>query len=257
VSDAYRVGLVVPSSNTTMETEVPAILSRRAEVAPETFTFHSSRVRMQHVTAEELAAMVADSDRCALELSDARVDVLAYACLVAIMAQRPGFHTEAEERLHRVTQDNGGPAPVVSSAGALVRALAAMGVSRIAIVAPYTKPLTRLVAAYIENAGVEVVDAIGLDIADNRDVARHDPMRLPEIASRLQLGGAEAVVLSACVQMRSLPAIAVAEEQLGLPVLSAAVATAWDVLDTLGLEPVAPGCGALLGGHAERRLETL
>ena len=257
MSAPFRVGLVVPSSNTTMETEVPAILRSRAALAPDSFTFHSSRVRMQHVTAEELAAMVADSDRCALELSDARVDVVAYACLVAIMAQRAGFHTEAEARLHAVMEENGGRAPVVSSAGALVRALGAMGVSRIAVVAPYVKPLTRLVIGYLEDAGVEVVDAISLEIADNREVARHDPMRLPEIASRLQLGGAQAVVLSACVQMRSLPAIAVAEEQLGLPVLSAAVATAWNVLDALGLDPVAPDCGALLGGSAARRLEAL
>ena len=41
-------------------------------------------MRMKHVTREELANMDAASDRCALELSDARVDVLGYACLVAI-----------------------------------------------------------------------------------------------------------------------------------------------------------------------------
>jgi maleate isomerase len=248
-SAGHRVGLIVPSSNTTMETEVPEILRRHSELAPDTFTFHSSRVRMQHVTREELRAMVEDSDRCALELSDARVDVIAYACLVAIMTQGPGFHSEAEARLQRVAASNGGAAPVVSSAGALVRAVEALGVTRIAIVAPYMKPLTRLVAEYIEDCGIEVVDAISLEIADNREVGRHDPMRLPEVASRLALAGAEAVVLSACVQMRSLPAIAIAEERLGLPVISAAVATAYEVLGTLGLEPVAADCGALLSGR--------
>ena len=211
-STPYRIGMIVPSSNTTMETEVPEILRRRAEVAPESFTFHSSRVRMQHVTKEELTAMVHDSDRCALELSDARVDVIAYACLVAIMSQGPGYHSASEERLAKVAAENGGPAPVVSSAGALVRGIQALG-------------------------------------PNNLDVGRHDPMRLPEIASRLRLEGAEAVVLSACVQMRSLPAIAVAERQLGLPVLSAAVATAFDVLDALGLERVAARSGALLAGQ--------
>ncbi|MFX7825044.1 Asp/Glu racemase, partial [Acinetobacter baumannii] len=68
-----------------METEIPAILRARELILPERFTFHSSRMRMKHVTKEELAAMDGDSDRCALELSDARVDVLGYACLVAIM----------------------------------------------------------------------------------------------------------------------------------------------------------------------------
>ena len=79
-----RVGQIVPSSNTTMETEIPAMLRAREAVAAERFTFHSSRMRMKRVVKEELEAMDRDSDRCALELSDARVDVLGYACLVAI-----------------------------------------------------------------------------------------------------------------------------------------------------------------------------
>jgi len=79
-----RVGQIVPSSNTTMETEIPAILRAREAVEPERFTLHSARMRMKKVTKQELEAMDRDSDRWALELSDARVDVLGYACLVAI-----------------------------------------------------------------------------------------------------------------------------------------------------------------------------
>jgi tripartite-type tricarboxylate transporter receptor subunit TctC len=82
----YRIGQIVPSSNTTMETEIPAMLRAREAREPERFSFHSARMRMKKVTPDELARMDADSDRCALELSDARVDVLGYACLVAIMS---------------------------------------------------------------------------------------------------------------------------------------------------------------------------
>ena len=35
---AYRIGQIVPSSNTTMEPEVPALLRRREMLAPERFT---------------------------------------------------------------------------------------------------------------------------------------------------------------------------------------------------------------------------
>ena len=87
---AYRVGLIVPSSNTTMETEIPAMLRARESISAERFTFHASRMRMMEVTPEQLAAMDRDSDRCALELSDARMDVMAYACLVAIMSMGLG-----------------------------------------------------------------------------------------------------------------------------------------------------------------------
>ena len=60
---SFRIGQIVPSSNTTMETEIPAMLRAREEIEPERFTFHSSRMRMKRVTKEELAAMDADSDR--------------------------------------------------------------------------------------------------------------------------------------------------------------------------------------------------
>ena len=56
VPRTYRIGQIVPSSNTTMETEIPAILRGRESVEPERFTFHSSRMRMKKVTKEELAA---------------------------------------------------------------------------------------------------------------------------------------------------------------------------------------------------------
>ena len=52
-----RIGQMVPSSNTTMETEIPAMLRLREAIAPERFTFHASRMRMHKVTPEELKAM--------------------------------------------------------------------------------------------------------------------------------------------------------------------------------------------------------
>ena len=105
---SYRIGQIVPSSNTTMETEIPAMLRAREAVELERFTFHSSRMRMKKVTREELAAMDADSDRCAAELADARVDVLGYACLVAIMSMGQGYHRQSQARLQRVTEKESG-----------------------------------------------------------------------------------------------------------------------------------------------------
>ena len=92
------------------------MLHARETVEPERFTFHSSRMRMKKVTKEELAAMDADSDRCAAELADARVDVLGYACLVAIMSMGHGYHCTSEARLREVTRREGADIPVVTSA---------------------------------------------------------------------------------------------------------------------------------------------
>jgi maleate isomerase len=243
-----RIGQIVPSSNTTMETEIPAMLRLRETIAAERFTFHSSRMRMKQVTAAELASMDRESDRCALELSDARVDVLGYACLVAIMSQGLGYHRISQERLHRATVDNGAPTPVISSAGALVEGLHAIGARKVSILTPYMKPLTRLVVDYIENEGIEVHDSLSLEIADNLKVGAQDPMAPAGHVARLDTRGVDAVVLSACVQMPSLASIQPVQDRLGLPVVTAAAATVYRMLKVLDLQARVPDAGELLTG---------
>jgi maleate isomerase len=247
----YRIGQIVPSSNTTMETEIPAMLRAREAIEAERFSFHSSRMRMKNVTKEELAAMDCDSDRCALELSDARVDVLGYACLVAIMSMGRGYHRVSEARLHQRTVENGAPAPVVTSAGALVDGLKVLGAKKVAIIAPYMKPLTALVIDYIESEGIEVLDSLSLEIHDNLTVGARDPRAPAELWRQLNIANCDAIVASACVQMPSLASIPAIEAASGLPVLSSAVGTTYQMLSRLGLRTVVPGAGALLSGHYE------
>lgn len=243
-----RIGLIVPSSNTTMETEIPSLL---ADLRQE-HTFHASRARLHTVDAESLAAMVADSDRCARELSDARVDVLAYACLVAVMASGPGAHERIEERLTHIARDNGCDAPVVSSAGALVRTVQDLKLRRVAVVAPYVPALTEVVVAYLRGYGIEVTDWVTLGVADNCDVGRLDPGSLLGHVDQLDLSNADGIVLSACVQMPSLPAIAPVESRTGLPVITAATSTAREILTALDLPLMGSAGGAALSDDATR-----
>ncbi|BBU30516.1 maleate isomerase [Burkholderia sp. THE68] len=254
-SRTYRIGQIVPSSNTTMETEIPAMLRARESVLPERFTFHSSRMRMHRVVKEELEAMNREGLRCAAELADARVDVMSTACLVAIMAMGPGYHRQVEQDLRRIARENHCDAPVMTSAGALVAGLKAMGARRIALMTPYMKPLTAAVVAYIEDEGIEVLDALSFEIPDNLEVGRRNPLQLLDDVRRLHIANADAVVLSACVQMPSLAAIQVAQDRLGVPVTSTAVCTVRQMLDHLGLAPIVPDAGALLGESARHFTE--
>jgi maleate isomerase len=228
-----RVGLLVPSSNVTMEIELPALM-RQGVPAPKVPSFHSARMRMTAVTAEALAAMDAQAEQRAGELADAQVDVIAYACLVAVMVQGPGAHRTAEKRL----SDAAGGVPVVSSAGALVEAVHALGVERVAMVAPYAPPLTATVIDYLAAEDIQVVDSVSLGVTDNCAVGRLDPANLVDVAARLDGSRAQAVVASACVQMPSLPAIPSIHALTGLPTLSAATATARSVRLALGLLPL-------------------
>jgi maleate isomerase len=227
------------------------MLARHADGRRGRFTFHSSRAVLHDVSEESLDRMVGEGDRCARELSDARVDVLVYACLIAVMARGPGAHEQVEGRLAVLARENGSSIPVISSAGALVRTLDAMGARRVAIVTPYMEALTQLVVRYLEGCEVEVVDAISLEVSDNVAVGRLDPSALLAHARELDRRGADAVIISACVQMPSLPVIEAVERELGIPVISAATATVFDLLGALGLEQRVPDAGSLLSG--ERR----
>lgn len=231
-----------------METEIPAMLRAREDYFPERFTFHSARARMHRVTAEELAAMNREALRAAAELADARVDLISTACLVAIMAQGFGYHRTVEEDFRRIVVENGSSAKVMTSAGALVYGLKALGAKKVSLLAPYMRPLCDKVVAYIENEGIEVVDRITFEIPDNLEVGRRDPMQLVEDVKRLNVANVDAVVLSACVQMPSLPAVQPVEDMLGLPVTSTSVCTVRNMLDLLELEPVVPNAGKLLAG---------
>jgi maleate isomerase len=230
-----------------METEIPQLLHERELTQPERFTFHSARVRMRHVNPAELAAMNAQGAGAAGALADADCDVIAYACLVAAMIDPRGY-AAVEADLQEAARGTDRAIPVVSSAGALVDAIRFLGARRVALIAPYLPPLTRAVIDALEGAGVEVCDSTSLGVADNLAVAQLPPSQLPGLARALDTARADAIILSACVQMPSLVSVATVGAELGLPVLSAATATAWKVLRTLGLQGGVPSGGALLNG---------
>jgi maleate isomerase len=62
----------------------------------------------------------------------------------------------------------------------------------------------------------------------------------------LDLTKTDVLILSACVQMPSLPLIEPVEAEFGLPVLSASTATTFTLLGRLDLPTVLPAAGYLL-----------
>ncbi|KZF03101.1 MULTISPECIES: maleate cis-trans isomerase family protein [unclassified Rhodococcus (in: high G+C Gram-positive bacteria)] len=243
----HRVGLVVPSSNVTVETEMPALLARHRHAR---FSFHSSRMRMQAVSPEQLRAMNAQRERCILELGDAGIDAVLYACLVALMVAGPGEHQRVEGLVAEQLATGGSDAAVRSSAGALVEGLRALDAKNIVLVTPYMRPLAEKVVDYIEAEGIRVLDWRALEVSDNAEVGCIPGERVMDAARSLDLTGADALVISACVQMPSLPLVQAAEDEFGIPVLSAATAGAYSLLRALDLPVDLPDAGSLLRADA-------
>ena len=88
--------------------------------------------------------MDADSVRAAEELADARVAAIAYGCTIAIMCREPGYEREAQERLERAAG-----VPVILSATAVLEAMRALGLRRVAVATPYLDSVAALEGAFL------------------------------------------------------------------------------------------------------------
>lgn len=246
-----RIGMIVPSSNTTMETEVPELLRRQSLKTGDRFTFHSARLRLRQVTPEALTAVNELAIGAVAALCDAEVDALMYACLVSTpfgaVSSAQAIEPRLVEAARRAAAGSATPPPaIVSSSGALVAALHSIGAERIALVAPCRKELTAQIAAAIAGHGIAVVQTHSRGLVDNAAIGRLGTDELLAIAGELDLADIDALVLSACMQMPSLDILDDVEQALGLPVVSAATASTHLLLERLGLEPRIERAGWLL-----------
>ncbi len=118
-----KLGLIVPPTNTVNEAEWGRLL-------PEGITHHTMRMKLHADSHGEAgrAALRADIGRAVAELVPARVDVIAYGCTAGSML------TPCETLPAEIAAMAGRPA--VATAPAIVQALRALGLRRIAVATP-------------------------------------------------------------------------------------------------------------------------
>ncbi|MBO1900936.1 hypothetical protein J4H92_03110 [Leucobacter weissii] len=215
-----RIAVLVPSSDTSVEIELPRRLGGAASI-------HVARMRLDSVTAEGLRGLEASALEQAAGLRQIAPDLALFACTSGTFlrgaAFERGFVAELEELLG---------ARVLTAARSMVRALVARG-TRVRLVASYTEDLVAAESAYLRDHGLEVASARGLGILDDEATARVTPAQLAEAAAGAAGDGADAVMLS-CTNLRTLDASAWLEQRIGLPVVSSNSALAEAALAALG-----------------------
>jgi maleate isomerase len=221
-----RVGIVVPSSNTTAEPEFCAAL-------PDDCTLHAARMPLEDVTAEDLDAMADGAERAASLLSHASVDGVAYACTTGSLIHGPGFDADLESRLSEITG-----APAVATALSVVRALNALAVNRVAVATPYAAELDRLEREYLTANDFEVVAIDGHGLVSNNEIGELEAIDA-EQHGRSVLSDAPEVdaLFVSCTNYRSIPALASLEAAFDIPVISSNAATIWDLCQRIGIQP--------------------
>jgi arylmalonate decarboxylase len=230
-----KIGLIVPSTNTVNEPEFWAM-------APKGVTIHTSRVLA--TGPSDRAAFVRMEralDLATEQLATAEVDVVAYGCTTgSIVCPLPTL-------MRTMTEKAGVSA--LTTAAAVVAALRAMNVGRVAVGTPYNDFLNESEERYLREQGF-VVSALGSlrqsELGEPRRLIGQIPLEVTyRLARAVDRADAQAVFIS-CTNLATLGVIAELESALGKPVITSNQATFWACLRRLGINAPISGFGRLL-----------
>ncbi|HET8587420.1 MAG TPA: decarboxylase [Candidatus Limnocylindria bacterium] len=233
-----RIGLITPSTNTTLEPE----LNR---MAPEGVAIHASRIYQAGAQQPASYRRMADDVGTAVDLlATAEVDVIAFGCTSCTYFVAPD---EIRDTIAAHAS-----CPAVLTADAVVAALQELQVRRVALIGPRTRYVTDREVAFLESAGFEVVSSaclgLGATEEERRAIGRVPPQSIFRLAREANRPTADAIFVS-CTQLPTVGLIATLEQTFGKPLVSSNQATLWRCLRTVGVTQRAPGFGQLLTDH--------
>lgn len=227
-----RIGLILPSSNTTMEPELLRML-------PKDCTLHTARMRLRDVTVKALGVMENNASEAARELSDADVAAVAYGCTSGSLFKGVGHDRRIEAKLAKITKT-----PCIATSAAVVDSLRALRVRKVAVATPYTKQIEELERKFLTGNDFDVINIRSLGLVDNIEIGKQEPNVAYSLARQLRYGDADAMFIS-CTNFRTIEVIERLERETGIPVISSNTATLWSVIRRAKLGNGAKGFGRL------------
>ena len=136
--------------------------------------------------------------------------------------------------------------PATTTSEAMVVALSAVGVKRVAVAAPYGSEVVERLVAYLTGSGFNVVSLALLGLEHDLDITALSPNELAKLVRDADHPQAEAVFVS-CTSIVLSPFAAALTNDAGKPVFSANMATMWHALRLAGVGGPLPAFGALGG----------
>ena len=236
VKKTHRFGLLTPSSNTIQEPEFSAVL-------PPNVTLHTGRVAYRNIDAETQLRCVQELESESRKLADAEVDVIVFAATAPTLAKGKGYDRELIQRM----EDASGR-PATTSATAFVDALIQLGISKIAIGAPWSKAMDKPMVDFMEATGFKVVHSEVVGFVASIELGRVAPQTAYELGRRADRPDAEAIVMPGG-NWSSMPIVERLENDLGKPVLVNNAVSLWAGLRLLKRSDSIAGYGRLLREH--------
>ncbi|MBC7380748.1 MAG: arylmalonate decarboxylase [Burkholderiaceae bacterium] len=177
----------------------------------------------------------------ALELRDAGAQA------ISLMGTSISFYRGAAftEDLRAAMQEATG-VPCSTMSHAIVAALRALGMQRVAVATSYIGELNDRLVDYLTVSGFEVTAIEGLSITGVKEVGEVTTQTLIDLSEAVIAKDptADGVFIS-CGGLLTLDAIKALEGKLGLPVTASSPAGFWDVMRLAGQDASSPGFGRL------------
>ena len=227
-----RIGLIVPSSNTTMEEEFRRIL-------PDGVSLHVSRIRLREVTREELIKMEEGIKDAVYRLSDAGVDIIVFGCTTGSLVGGYGYDLKLSKKMMELSG-----VKAITTSTAVLKAFKTLNMNKLVVATPYIEELNMDEKKFFEDNGFRVLEIKGLGIKDNLEIGRQPPHISYRLAKSLNLKDADGIFIS-CTNFRTLEIIKPLEEDIGLPVVTSNQATFWYTFKELGITYVDERFGRL------------
>jgi maleate isomerase len=231
--DRRRIGLLLPSSNTTQEPEFTRIL-------PDEVTLHVARLPLRTVEPSSTARIVEDIETESQKLADADVDAIVLAATAPSSRNGIGYD---QELIGRIERASGRPATTASTAA--IQALTTLDVKRLVIAAPWSEAINTTSAAFIEASGFTVLGHRALGLVSNLEIGLLDEQTAFDMGVAADHPDAQAVML-ACGNWLTMGIVDRLESAIGKPVLTTNQVSLWAVLGLAGYRAPVFGWGRLL-----------
>lgn len=229
------IGWIVPSINTTAEREAMAML-------PSPAGLHIARaaVDTSQTLADQFRGMIEQLPVLASGLARADLEVVAFACTSAGFYQGPGSDSVITDTLEEAAAT-----PAVTTATAVVDALARLDAHRVAVATPYVDWVRDAERGFLEGAGIEVTGIVGMGRRGGRDISGIGSDEVRQLVAEVDSPTADAILVS-CTDLPAVHLVEELEARHGKPVVTSNQATMWACREVTGMDAV-PGFGILLG----------
>jgi maleate isomerase len=233
-----RIGVMVPSTNTTFEADFQLL-------APPDVTIHGQRLWLTNdaAGAAGMDRMNAEIESGARYLATAKVDAVAYGCTTGSFYRGPGWDRDMLDVIARAAG-----VPAVATSPSVVEALRSFGARRLSVATPYPDWNNSQLRAYLEALGFEVLNVEGEPSAaasGNQGINDHDPEEVVAFASKVCRPDADALLCS-CTAWRSLEVVGELERRTAKPVVTSNQASIWAAFRKAARTVTKTGFGRLL-----------